>query len=64
LTHTNKAYSKSANSYRVAGEYDEINFGIVEIGWDVVPSPLIKLVAMNAAGEPYLKTLCHDRNDS
>ena len=52
LTHTNKAYAKSANSYRVAGAYDEINFGLVEIDWDAVPSPIIKLVAMNAAGEP------------
>ena len=52
LTHTNKAYAKSANSYRVAGAYDEINFGVVEIDWDAVPSPIIKLVAMNAAGEP------------
>ena len=52
LTHTNAAYAAAANPYRVAGPYDGLNFGMVEIDWDAKPSPVIRLVAMNSDGEP------------
>ena len=52
LTHTNAAYAAAANPYRVAGPYDGLNFGMVEIDWDARPSPVIRLVAMNSDGEP------------
>ena len=52
LTHTNAAYAAAANPYRVAGPYDGLNFGMVEIDWDAEPSPVVRLVAMNSDGEP------------
>lgn len=51
LTHTNEAYAAAANLYRVAGPYDGLNFGIVEIDWDAKPAPVINLAAMNINGE-------------
>jgi hypothetical protein len=52
LTHTNIAYARADNRYRVAGPYDDPNFGLIEIDWEAVPLPLIKLSAMGGAGEP------------
>lgn len=51
LTHTNKQYAAAANSHRVAGPYDGKNFGMVEIDWNVSPSPTVKLLAINDQGE-------------
>lgn len=51
LTHTNKQYAAAENSYRVAGPYDGKNFGMVEIDWNVSPSPTVKLLAINDQGE-------------
>ena len=51
LTHSNPAYAAVNNPYRVAGPYDGLNFGLVEIDWGAEPSPLIHLVAMGINGE-------------
>ena len=51
LTHTNEHYVKAKNTYRIAGPYDQPNFGMIEIDWDAKPSPLIKLSAMRAGGD-------------
>jgi len=37
LTHVNEDYAKAVNSYRVAGPYTGLNFGMVEIDWDAEP---------------------------
>lgn len=50
LTHTNKAYSETENSYRVAGPYAGLNFGMINIVWEAQPSPLISLQAFNDQG--------------
>ena len=50
LTHTNAAYAAAPNPYRVAGPYDGLNFGILEIDWDAKPSPVIRLVVVNSDG--------------
>lgn len=50
LTHTNPAYAKAVNSYRVAGPFVEENFGLVEIDWDVRPHPVITFKAIGADG--------------
>ena len=56
LTHANKAYAKTQNRYRTAGPYDGLNFGLIEIDWDAVPSPIIRLVAMNDDAEAVFET--------
>ena len=50
LTHANKAYAKAENRYRIAGPYDGLNFGLVNIEWKARPSPLISLLALNDEG--------------
>jgi len=50
MTHVNQAYAKAANDYRVAGPFIEHNFGLVEIDWDVQPSPLITLKVIGEDG--------------
>jgi len=55
LTHTNKAYAKVNNPYRVANAYDDLNFGIVEINWDAKPSAQVKLLAKNLQGETVIE---------
>lgn len=52
LTHTNTAYALAENKYRVAGPYDGLNFGMVNIDWDAIPSPLITLSTMKINGKP------------
>ena len=39
MTHSNKAYAAAKNPYRVAGAYDDMNFGMLEIDWEDGPSP-------------------------
>ena len=51
LTHANADYAAVPNPYRVAGPYDDLNFGMVEIDWDAKSSPVIRLVALNVSGE-------------
>jgi len=50
LTHTNKAYAKADNPYRLAGPSAEINFGMIEIDWHNHSSARITLKAMNIDG--------------
>jgi len=50
LTHVNEEYPKAANSYRVAGPYVDLNFGLVEIDWEASPSPSITLKAVGVDG--------------
>jgi len=52
LTHTNPGYAAVDNPYRVAGPYDDLNFGLLEIDWDAQPSPAIQLKAMDKDGVP------------
>jgi alkaline phosphatase D len=51
LTHVNPAYAKARNSYRVAGPYADLNFGVVEIDWRADPDPVIVLKAMSKVGD-------------
>jgi alkaline phosphatase D len=51
MTHSNKAYAVANNPYRIAGAYDDLNFGMLEIDWDAKSSPEIKMTAMNNNGE-------------
>lgn len=51
LTHTNAAYAAASNLYRVAGPYDGLNFGMVEIDWDAKPSPGVRMVAIDINGD-------------
>lgn len=51
MTHSNQSYAAVDNSYRVAGPYDDLNFGLLEIDWDGEPSPTIKLTTMSKNGE-------------
>jgi alkaline phosphatase D len=51
MTHSNKAYAATDNPYRVAGAYDGLNFGMLQIDWDVNPSPRIVMNAIDKNGE-------------
>lgn len=51
LTHVNPAYAEARNSYRIAGPYADLNFGVVEIDWEGDPDPVIVLKAMSEAGD-------------
>jgi alkaline phosphatase D len=50
LTHVNETYGKAPNSFRVAGPYIDLNFGLVEIEWEAQPVPQIILKAMGLEG--------------
>ena len=52
LTHSNPGYAAADNPYRVAGPYDDLNFGLLEIDWDAQPTPAIRLKAMDKDGVP------------
>ena len=52
LTHSNPGYAAADNPYRVAGPYDDLNFGLLEIDWDAQPEPAIQLKAMDKDGIP------------
>ena len=43
LTHVNEVYGKAPNSFRVAGPYIDLDFGLVEIDWQKQPAPEITL---------------------
>lgn len=51
MTHSNKAYAAANNPYRIAGAYDGLNFGLLEIDWNADSSPEIIMTAMNKNGE-------------
>ena len=51
MTHSNKAYAAANNPYRIAGAYDDLNFGLLEIDWNADSSPEIVMTAMNNNGE-------------
>jgi alkaline phosphatase D len=50
LTHVNEEYPQAVNSYRVAGPYVDLNFGLVEIDWEAGPSPEITLRVVGVDG--------------
>ena len=50
LTHVNEAYGKALNSFRVAGPYIDLNFGLVEIDWEAQPVPQVTLKAIGLNG--------------
>ncbi len=50
MTHIDEVYVKAKNSYRVAGPYVDLNFGLVEIDWTAEPSPLLALRAVGIDG--------------
>ena len=52
LTHSNQAYAMAKNPYRVAGAYDDLNFGMLEIDWNTPGGPEILLKAMDKDGIP------------
>jgi alkaline phosphatase D len=50
LTHVNETYPQAVNSYRIAGPYADLNFGLVEIDWEASPSPSITLKVVGVDG--------------
>jgi hypothetical protein len=50
MTHVNQAYAKAANGHRIAGPYTGHNFGLIEIDWEMKPSPLITLKVIGEDG--------------
>jgi len=52
LTHSNPGYAAADNPYRVAGPYDDLNFGLLEIDWESGPAPVVLLKAMDKQGVP------------
>jgi alkaline phosphatase D len=52
MTHNDEAYANYPNPYRVAGPYAGHNFGVVEIDWSTGGTPRIKMIAMDAGGNP------------
>jgi alkaline phosphatase D len=50
LTHVNETYGNAPNSFRVAGPYIDLNFGLVEIDWQRQHSPEINLKALGLDG--------------
>jgi len=50
MTHINEAYARAANEYRIAGPFSWHNFGLVEIDWEMKPSPLITLKVIGEDG--------------
>lgn len=52
LTHSNPAYARAENPYRVAGAYDGLNFGMLEIDWNAATGAEILLKAMDKDGMP------------
>jgi alkaline phosphatase D len=48
LTHVNERYAEAVNSYRVAGPYADLNFGVVEIDWE---KGVVTLKAVKDDGE-------------
>ena len=46
MTHNNSEYAQVETPYRVAGPYAQPNFGLININWEAVPSPLITLQAI------------------
>lgn len=50
MTHTNEAYAKAANKYRVAGPTTAFNFGIIDLHWQGQSSPIISLKTIDAGG--------------
>ena len=50
LTHTNPGYAAAEKPNRVAGPYDDLNFGLLEIDWESGPAPVVLLKAMDKQG--------------
>jgi len=50
LTHVNEDYANAPNSFRIAGPYVDLNFGLVEIDWQTQPAPQITLKTMGIDG--------------
>jgi len=48
MTHVNETYANTRNSYRLAGPYAELNFGLVEIEWG--ESVIVTLKAIGIDG--------------
>jgi len=55
LTHTNSVYAAAANEYRVGKAFDGLNFGLVDIDWEAVPSPEIQLRVLDGQGQTAIK---------
>lgn len=50
LTHVNQEYPKAPNSYRAAGPFAKLNFGLVEIDWEVESGPRVSLQVRDING--------------
>ena len=49
LTHVNKVYPTADNTYRVAGPYVDVSFGLVEIDWEAGPTVHLSAVALDGS---------------
>ena len=52
MTHVNPDYAAAPNRYRVAGPFVEPNIGLLEIDWEALPDPTIRMQALGLDGRP------------
>lgn len=52
LTHSWEEMPDEANSLRIGDSYNGLNFGLIEILWDAVPEPLLRLQVRDAGDRP------------
>ncbi len=55
LTHTNSAYAQVPNPYRIGTPFDHLNFGVVEIHWQAMAEPTIRLAIYDKSGKVQLE---------
>jgi alkaline phosphatase D len=52
MTHTTPAYAELRNRRRIAGPFTGFNFGLIEIDWEKLAGPQVRLTAFGVNGEP------------
>jgi len=50
LTHVNEEYARAPNRHRVAGPYNDVSFGLVEIDWEAEGGPVLAMTAIDIEG--------------
>lgn len=51
MTHVNPDYAAAKNDYRVAGPFVERNVGLVQIDWDTLSGPMVRLSTLGIRGQ-------------
>lgn len=50
MTHNSPEYARVETPYRVSGPYAKPNFGLIDIDWESVPAPVIRLKSIGLDG--------------